>query len=521
MSRSGKAAKGFATSLIQYASQILLQALLAPVVLKMSGRETLGAFAAIMQVVALLQLVDIAGAWSLERFMAQAMGRDPTGARFRDVFTTARVIFLLSYITFALLVVLLSFIVGRIFHLTPEVDWQARWALRVIAVWAVLRTPLAAYLNGLVATQEMATANLIGTLTGSLRVIASLGLVLAGGGLFGLMVAGSLAEACGLTLSRVRFKKLFPHLMPKWGIPDRALLREMIGFGGHAMIYNLGYTLVARSGNIVAGLTSGAAMASVFYTSQTPGMMGTDLVQRFADSTTPGINELYGSGERERMRYTISRLVRLMLVLSLPLATGILLFNHDLVVVWVGSRQYAGRLLTTCLAICCVAIAMQRVAVIHVIIVGWMRLLSATTLAQGACFLGLALWLGHRLGLGGITLSLALVVVPQNVILWRKLNQEFRLNVVVLLTGCLLRAMIPLGMAVAAAWALRNHIVIRHHQPQGFLVEALIFITIYAVFAYFLSLQPDDRAQVNQHFRSIAGKSHVVSTLLRRLFGTA
>lgn len=519
MSRSGKAAKGFATSLFQYSSQILLQALLAPVVLRMSGRETLGAFAAIMQVVALLQLVDIAGAWSLERFMAQAIGRDPSGARFREVFTTARLIFLLSYITFALLVVLLSFVVGRMFHLTPQVDWQARWALRVIALWAVVRTPLAAYMNGLVAMQEMATANLIGTLTGSLRVIASLGLVLAGGGLFGLMVAGALAEACGLTLSRVRFKKLFPHLMPKWGIPDRALLREMIGFGGHAMIYNLGYTLVARSGNMVAGLTSGAAMASVFYTSQTPGMMGTDLVQRFADSTTPGINELYGRGERERMRYTITRLVRLMLVLCLPLAIGILLFNHDLVVVWVGSPQYAGRLLTMSLGVCCIGIAMQRVAVNHTIILGWMRMLSATTLAQGACFFGLALWLGHRLGLGGITLSLALVIIPQNVILWRRLNREFRLNAVGLLRGCLSRSIVPLGIAAALSWLIHDHIVIRHHHLQGFLAETFVFVAVYGVLAYFLSLQADDRAQVNHHFGNLVAQSRLVGMRVRRVFG--
>ena len=100
MSRSSKAAKGFITSLMQYASLIVLQALLAPIVLKVAGRETLGAYAAIVQVLALLQLVDIAGSWSFERFLAQAMGRDPSGARFREVFTTARMLFLLTNTVF-------------------------------------------------------------------------------------------------------------------------------------------------------------------------------------------------------------------------------------------------------------------------------------------------------------------------------------------------------------------------------------------------------------------------------------
>ena len=170
MSRSSKAAKGFATSIVQYASQILLQALLAPIVLRVAGRETLGAFAAIVQVLSLLGLVDIAGSWSLERFLAQAMGKDPSGASFREVFTTARTIFLLTNTLFALLVVLLSLFIGRIFHLSPEVAWQARWALRAIAIWAIVRTPLAAYANALVAMQDLAVVNMIGTLGQSQRL---------------------------------------------------------------------------------------------------------------------------------------------------------------------------------------------------------------------------------------------------------------------------------------------------------------------------------------------------------------
>ena len=48
MSRSAKAAKGFAASIVQFCTQILVQILLAPIVLKFAGRETLGAYAAIV-----------------------------------------------------------------------------------------------------------------------------------------------------------------------------------------------------------------------------------------------------------------------------------------------------------------------------------------------------------------------------------------------------------------------------------------------------------------------------------------
>src|SRR6185437_9877677 len=117
MSRSTKAAKGFATSLFQSLSQILVQIFLAPVVLKMAGREALGAYAAIMQTVAMLLVVDLVGSWLMERFLGHSSGLDDQGKRFRDVFTTARTAILVTNTIYGIGVVAISFFVGRMFHL--------------------------------------------------------------------------------------------------------------------------------------------------------------------------------------------------------------------------------------------------------------------------------------------------------------------------------------------------------------------------------------------------------------------
>ena len=42
MSRSERAGKGFAASIVQFGAQMLVQVLLAPIVLRVAGRETLG-----------------------------------------------------------------------------------------------------------------------------------------------------------------------------------------------------------------------------------------------------------------------------------------------------------------------------------------------------------------------------------------------------------------------------------------------------------------------------------------------
>jgi O-antigen/teichoic acid export membrane protein len=513
MSRSARAAKGFLTSILQYASQIVVQALLAPIVLRVAGREALGAYAAIMQTLSFLALVDIAHSWSLERFLGQSIGLDDGGARFRHVFTTARTLLLITNTVFAALTVVFSLFISKLFHLSPGIAHQAREALYVIAVWAILRTPLAAYLNASVATQDLAATNLIGTVLGASRAVASLLFVLAGGGLFGLMLSGTVVEAAGMFLYRVRFKKLNPTLMPSWGIPDKPLLREMVGFGGHAMFLNVGNMLVFSSGNTLAGMTSGAAVASTYYTSQMPTMTAYNMVLRLSDSATPAINELWGRNETERLKQALMRLTRFLLLLSLPLATGVILFNRDLVVSWVGMQQYAGTLLSVTLALFCVVISVQRVAIVYAFVLGWMRLLTVTAFVQGVANFALAFYLGRKLGLGGITLALLIVVLPQTYLLWRKIGRFFELNVPVFLAECFLRCVFPLAAASALSLLVHHFVVIRQHHLLPIFAEAITFIVTYSLLAHRFSLAGQDRQDVDRYLgsfvrrlRSITGR---------------
>jgi O-antigen/teichoic acid export membrane protein len=517
MSRSSRAAKGFVTSIFQYTAQILVQVLLSPLVLKVAGRETLGAYAAIMQVLGLIALVDIVGSWSLERFLGQAVGLDDGGQRFRDILTTARTVFLFCNVAFALLVVIFSFFIARLFHLSPDVTYQARYALYVIAAWAILRTPLAAYMNASFATQDMAAVNMIGTVLGVGRAVASLAFVLMGGGLFGLMLAGTTAEACGYFLYRVRFKKMNPNLMPSWGFRDKALLKEMLSFGGHAAFLNIGNMLVFNSGNTIAGMVSGAAAASSYYTTQMPAMTIYYMMHRFAGSAVPAINELWGLREMEKLRQVLHRLTRLLLTLTLPLAVGVLLFNRDLVITWVGPHQYAGTLLTASLSAFCVIATIQRLAIDYAFTFGWMRLLTATAFLQGVANFGLAFLLAKHLGMGGITLALSIVVVPQTVILWQKVGRFLKVNVLALLGECLLRAIVPLSAASLVGWGIVHRLVtIRQHVFFPLLAETLSFTLVYGALAYVFMLVAHDRDEIKRYGRSCANRGKIYGQKLFR-----
>jgi O-antigen/teichoic acid export membrane protein len=502
MSRSARAAKGFAASIVQYCTQIIVQILLAPIVLRVAGRETLGAYAAIMQTLGFLMLVDIAGSWSLERFLAQASGLDDNGTRFRNIFITARTMLLVTYSAFASLVVIFSCFVGRLFHLSPSVALEAKHALYVIAVWSVVRTPLVAYSAASTATQDIAATNLIGALSGVLRTVASLGFVLAGAGLFGLMLSGTVAEGIGFLLYRTRFRKMNPGFRAAWGVPDKALLREMLGFGGHTAFLNAGNMLFFTSGNMLAGLTNGAAAASSFYTTQMPTTTVYNMIYRMTEAASPAVNELYGRKEYEKVREVFVRLCRLLLLFNLPLAVCVLIFNRDLVVTWVGAGQYAGTLLTASLAAFCVVNAIQKLVILFSFIFGWIRLLSMTAFVQGIANFGLAFYLGKHLGLGGITLALVIVLLPQLVILIRKINQELTLNVAAVLANSAIRSIVPLAAAAACGLLVQAHVLIARRHFIGLLAELSTFAAVYGVLAWFMMMTDQDRNDLRRFANS-------------------
>lgn len=499
MSRSDRAAKGYLAALVQYFSRIAVQIILAPLILAKAGPETLGAYAAITQLLVLLKILDVTGSWSLDRFLAQSSGLNDGGKRFRDVFSTATTVLLITNILFAILVFLGSFFVAQAFHLTPRVAVQARFALYVIAIWAILKTPFMAYAGASTAKQDIAATNLIGAILNVGRNVASLVFVAIGGGLFGLMMAGTTVDLCGSFLYRWRFKKLNPEFKAKWGIPDKALLREMLGFGGYTTLMNLGNRLFLSSANLLAGLTHGAIGAGELYSTQMPASTGFNMMYRFTESATPAVHELYGRGEKQKMATAFTRLLRLMLMMTFPLAVGTFLFNRDVVTCWVGLHMYAGGFVTVFLA-CYVAVsAIQGLAILFSFVVGWIRLLAVTSCLQGIANFALGYYLGKRMGLAGIVLSLLVVMLPQLFILLRRLNHFLELNSFRMILSVILRTSLPLALATAAGILVHMHVYIGRHRYSGLAAECIAFTLAYAIGAYFVVMHKEDRDDTNRY----------------------
>ena len=503
--RTERAVKGTLVSFLQYGTQMLLQAFLAPLVLRLAGQETLGAYALLMQVVGYLAMLDLGFSVTLNRYLAQASGLDDGGKRFRDVLSTARTFLLGSNLLIAALTVLVSFNIEVLFSLTPQIASQARLGLAVLAVWTVARTPWVVYGIGLNATQNLVAANSIGIIGNSGRLLFSLGLVFAGTGLVGLMAATVLAEALATLLSSSHFRRIFPQHRPQWGIPDRKLFKEMLSFSLQAMLISVAWRLVYYTDNIVVGYLYGAAAVSVYYTTQMPATIGFNIANRVSDNAAPAVNELYARQERVKLREVFLRLHRFNFLLVIPLAAGLALLNRELVSLWVGKGQYAGDLMSCALAAFTLLITVSHVSWTFVFASGQIRTLSWVSLFEGAANLGLSLWLGRLIGLPGVMVATVLASIPTTAYLLAVSLRGLDLGAGEFLGSCFLPSVLPVVAGCAALLVTRS--ALGSEEWFSFLAQGLVLLLAYGSLAYRFNLAPSERDWLQARFARFAQKS--------------
>lgn len=486
MSRVDKAAKGILASFFQYGCQIGLQVLLAPLVLAFAGQEVLGAYALIMQAVAYLAMTDMGFSLSLTRFLSQAFGREDGRQYFEIVLTTSRTILLFTNLLFALLLVLLAIYSKDLFSFSQSIALQTNWGLSLLACWVVVRTPFLIYREGLNASQNMGSANVIEIAGIVIRLVFSLSLVALGFGLVGLVLANIIGEATTLFLCARRFHILFSEINPRWGLPDRVLLSKMFGFCKHALVINLAWRLVAGTDNIVVGFLYGAAATSVYYTTQMPTVIGYLLVNKLVDNVGPAINELFEKKEFDKLSDIFLRLHRYAWLLVSPLFAGILLLNKTMITAWVGPAQYAGDLMTFALASFALLNVAGHVNMVFIIATGELSQLSRLALFEGIVNLGLSFLLGYHLGLQGVMLATLIAHIPMAIFLQNRGMSAFNVQMGKFVKFVIFPVIVPCSIAAACTF-----IVLGSTPGSGWLsfgCAASVLLVVYTGLAYLLAI---------------------------------
>lgn len=474
-SRTNKAVKGTVTSFLQYGVFIILQALLAPLVLKVAGQETLGAYSILMQIIGYGILLDLGFSVALSRYLSQTYGFHDQGTRFAEVFTIGRVFLLITNLIFALFILGIAWWIGDLIVASKPIIVQARWALCFLAVWTLIKTPLAMYSHGLIATQNMAAANIIAIIGNMSRLLVSLGLVYIGMGLVGLVTANIFAECLTFILQMKTFNKKYPTHSFGWTIGNNRLFKEMFFFGVKYSGVNLSVVLFLGSDSIIVGNLYGASAASIFYTTKIPAFLLFQLFFRLSDNAAPATNELFAQGNYEALRTAYLKVLRYSLLLALPLAIGIIGFNKEVITAWVGSGQYAGNVMSMALAFFVITQVINHLNAMITLAAGNMRWWSTVSMITSITSLALSYWLGKMFGMQWVMVAIVLMDFPNAVFLFHRCLEGIKVSIIRLWH----EAFKPSFLACLPLCALLVYLKVM--SPTATLFNLISYMSLYAV----------------------------------------
>ena len=419
-SRSSKAFNGTIASCLQYGIFIVLQVILAPLVLKVSGQEVLGAYSILMQIVGYGILLDLGFFGAFSRYLSQSYGLNDQGHKFAEVFTIGRVFLLVTNTAFALLIFLVALKIGDLIVASNSIIFQARLSLYFLAVWTIIRTPLALYNQGLMATQNMAAANIIAIIGNMIRILLSLLLVYTEFALVGLIAANIFAEGLTFAIQFKYFKTKYPDFLFGWKVSDAKLFKEIFTFGVGYWGVNIAMVLYLGSDSIIVGNLYGAAAASVFYTTKMPAFTLFQFIFRLSDNAAPATNELIAHGNLEAVSSAYLKILRYSLLLALPLAIGIIGFNEAFISAWVGTAQFAGNIMSLALAAFVLSQVVNHINAMITLAAGDIRSWSSFSILISLMSLALSYGLGKIFGMQWVMVAIALMDIPVAIFLFKR-----------------------------------------------------------------------------------------------------
>jgi O-antigen/teichoic acid export membrane protein len=412
--RKDKAFNGAITSFIQYGLIIVLQVLLSPTILREAGQEVLGAFSVLMQIIGYGILLDLGFFIAFSRYLTQSyhVSYSDGASKFKEVFAIGRVFLVIMSLVFSLLIYIVACNISIFIGHSNEIDIEARNALYCLAIWTILKTPIALYNHLLLATQNMVASNLITIVGNILRLILSLVLVHAGYGLFGLIASIIISEFIAYSIQAIYFKRKYPNLIFGWKFSDIDLLKEMLTFGAKYWGVNLSAVLYLGSDSLIVGSLYGVVAASIFYSTKIPAFLLYQFIFKISDNSSPAINELFSVGNIEAVKQAYFKILRYSLLMALPLGIGIIVFNESVISLWLGKAQYAGDVMSFAIAIFVFTQVVNHTNAMIIIASGELKYWTSFSILTSALSFILAYLLGKMFGMQWVMVAVTIMDIP-------------------------------------------------------------------------------------------------------------
>jgi O-antigen/teichoic acid export membrane protein len=249
------------------------------------------------------------------------------------------------------------------------------------------------------------------------------------------------------------------------------------------------------SDNIIAGALYGAASASVFYSTKMFGSLVIQLISRLIDNTYPALNEMIGKDKHAAVKCVYLRMLRYVLLLSIPAALAIAVFSSALVTLWVGEKQFAGHVMAVSLSLFVFVQILNHLHGIMALALGNLRHWPAVSIASGLLSVALGYTMGKILGMQWILLGITLAMLPIFVLLVYRVFYALKIKAAEVLSN-VLPALYACAPLLTMIWL--SELLIATPTLQNVAATLIIYFLLWITGTWFLGVNSIEKAQVRR-----------------------
>ncbi len=377
---------------------------LTPFLLRELGASDYGLYVLVGSVVTYGALLDFGIAAAVSKYVAEYHARGEVQAAGHLIATA-----LWLYSGLGAIAILASAVLAPLFpvlfNVPPEQHAVAGWLVLLSGLNLGISLPCAlpqAVLRGL---QRFDLTNTIGILGMTLFTLATVGVVLQGWGLLGMM-AVSLPVTLVIQIPSIWLvRRVVPELHWGWGGANRRLVRTVTSFSWALFVINLSGQIQTKTDEIVIGVMLPVANVTPYSIARRLSELPQILTDQFMKVLLPLASQLYAQSDHSRLRALYLTSTRLTLAIFVPFASGIIILAPPFLAVWVGAVYADYAYLVVILTIASLINTSQWPAGSILQGMARHRPLSILSLGSALANLGLSLLLVRYIGLAGVALG--------------------------------------------------------------------------------------------------------------------
>ena len=171
---------------------------------------------------------------------------------------------------------------------------------------------------------------------GVLVPVATLGVLVAGGGLPEVVLIRVICSAANVVVLAWLCRPLFPQLT--WRLPERALARQVLSFSGFSYLSRLAVLSHAHADKLIIGAALGPTAVAYFSIAATVASRILGITFRLSWTVYPAASALAATGQWERLKDAYFNTARYVFSINAGVVLLIALFAREIMHYWMGAE---------------------------------------------------------------------------------------------------------------------------------------------------------------------------------------